>query len=58
MYKEIAKAVDKFVDKIKGVEKLTKKQKRGITRKLIRKGYIKQNIRHFGNFAPVKPLRH
>ena len=57
MFKTLSKIVDKMFNKIEGVDKLTKAQKREIKRKLLRREYIKRSIRHFGNFSPVKPFR-
>lgn len=57
MYKELSQMVDNFIAKIKDVNKLSRRQKREVKRKMLRKEYIKRGIRHFGNFSPRKPWK-
>ena len=50
--------VDKQCKEIKGFDKLSKRHKRELKRKLLRKVYKSQGMKHSGNFSPIKPFKY
>ncbi len=58
MTKELEKLVNKQCEGIKDFDKLSKRHKRELRRKLLRRIYKGQKIKHSGNFSPIKPWKY
>lgn len=57
MIRTLIETADKIILKIKGANKLSKRHKRELKRKLVRREYKKRGIKHFGNFKPLNPFK-
>lgn len=58
MIKELEKLVSILCNSIKDFDKLSRRHKREVKRKLLRREYKKLGIKHSGNFSPTKPFKY